>query len=109
MKKAIFGLAGGLAAANATFMLVALERHPYRFYQDLRLATLLLSLILIWCLVVSGWRWWPGAVAAIAVLFNPVAPFHMSRSTWHPINLSAALVFIALAFLSFREAARSSE
>ena len=43
------------------------------------------------CNVKSGWRF---ALAAVAVLFNPILPIHFVRDTWQILNGVAAAVFL---------------
>jgi hypothetical protein len=38
---------------------------------------------------------WSIALALIAVLFNPIIPIHLSRSTWFYLDLGTAGVFVA--------------
>lgn len=45
---------------------------------------------------VAGWLW---ALLAILVLFNPLVPIHLRRDVWRVIDLAAAGVFVAVAFM----------
>lgn len=42
----------------------------------------------MWAIVMFG---------VIALLFNPIVPVHLSRSIWSPIDIAAAVAFIAAA------------
>src|SRR5690606_30004279 len=39
-----------------------------------------------------AWTW---VMGGIAVLFNPVVPFHLGREIWFAVDLAAAIVFAA--------------
>lgn len=93
----------GVAAfsANAMLMLIALQRLPYRFYQDLRVYTLVLCAIGAWCLWSQGKRWGLVLPAAVALLFNPIDPFHFARQSWALLDLAAAVALGLSAYLCF--------
>ena len=38
---------------------------------------------------------WAIALMLIAVLFNPILPIHLDRSTWFYLDLGAAGIFVA--------------
>ena len=40
--------------------------------------------------------------AAIAVLFNPIAPVYLSRGTWAVLDLAGALAFAGFAIIAPR-------
>lgn len=80
-------------------MLVALLAMPYGYYQLLRLVTV----------VTAGWAaayFWQtdrqsiGVLAGVvALLFNPLIPVALDRSTWSIINLIVAGLLAVMAFL----------
>jgi hypothetical protein len=67
---------------------------PYGYYQFLRWAVRGVAVFI----AVKGYQWRvPWAIwcfAAIAVLFNPIAPIHLSREVWLPIDLVVAVAFV---------------
>ncbi|MDQ3089791.1 MAG: hypothetical protein M3Q24_01385 [bacterium] len=76
------------------FLLLALGMHPYGFYQLLRwviTATALHSAYLAYLAKKNLWMW---VFGIMAVLFNPIAPFYLDRSTWCLLDVLGALVFI---------------
>ncbi len=51
----------------------------------------------------SGKEIWMCLIGMVAVLFNPIAPIHLSKSVWSPIDIVAALLFIANIFVLERK------
>lgn len=88
-------------SANAMLMLIALQRLPYRFYQDLRIYTLALCAIGAWCMWLQGSRRWIVAPAVVALFFNPIEPLHFARHTWALLNLAAVIALGFSAYLCF--------
>ncbi len=93
----------GVAAfsANMMLMLVAMERLPYSFYEDLRVYTLVLCAVGAFCLWVQGRRWELAPAAIVALIFNPIAPLHFTRQDWVGLNLAAAVAMGFSAYICF--------
>lgn len=48
-------------------------------------------------------QWWAAWVyGVVALLFNPVLPFHLNKATWQPLDITAALAMV-LAIVLVRE------
>ena len=75
-----------LALLTASF-----SRWPYGFYILLRLGVCTVSVYWAVEMFKQQQTLWVWALGANAVLFNPVLPIHMARSSWRIINLLAAL------------------
>jgi len=93
-----FLLARCLAAGLAFW---AVARHPYDFYV---LTRWVVCMTCLWGLVLCRRRPWPSpapAYALVAVVFNPLLPFHFARSTWHTLDIAAGIVLLAT--LAFRK------
>jgi hypothetical protein len=79
----------------AALLLLALLSFPYGYYTFLRLAVTLSAGLLAY------WSWsrqqplWAIAFAAVALLFNPLFPVYLDRSTWGPIDVAVAALYIA--------------
>jgi hypothetical protein len=43
--------------------------------------------------------WWAVALAAVAVLWNPIVPLELDRDLWLGAHYAAAIVFIAAGIL----------
>jgi hypothetical protein len=84
-----------IPAAIATAVLLgALCAWPYAYYQAMRWAVCAAALFIAW----KGWTfkqtWAICVFGLLAVLFNPLIPFHIKRDTWHVIDLLAAAMFV---------------
>jgi len=80
--------------AAAIMLFLALGGHPYSFFIALR------WIVSIACVISaidagkkdkSGWAIFFGAVA---ILFNPILPIHMSRGTWLPIDVIVGIILL---------------
>ena len=79
----------------AAMMALAILPMPYGYYQFLRLVTV----------IAAGWIaayfWtnnrlvWAIPMGFVALLFNPVFRISLEREVWAPLNLVAAIMFIA--------------
>lgn len=83
----------------AAMLLLAVAPLPYGYYTLLRL------IVCGSCAYLAlthhgreGFSPWVCALAAVALLFNPIVPVHLSKEVWVPIDLAAAS-FIALHWL----------
>lgn len=82
-------------------MLGALGNHPYSYYQFLRWATAICSFYLAFIAYGDkriGWTW---IFSIIGVVFNPIAPLYMDRSTWQFFNLGVAVIYF-ISLFNFR-------
>jgi hypothetical protein len=83
-------------------LFVATERMPYGYYTFTRIAVSGFAFFLAFV----GWedslasRIWSVILCSIAVLFNPIIPIYLSRSTWHDVDVGVAIALAAhLVFL----------
>lgn len=86
------------AVVGAVFMFLALQRMSYDFYVLLRWVA---PVAAIWiCVIARGQRrtFWVVAMAAVAVLFNPIVPFTMPRDNWSTFNTYSLLLFLAAGY-----------
>jgi hypothetical protein len=81
------------ALAAALLLLIALGDHPYGYYTFLRWAVCTAAIVVAWVAWRSDveWAMWP--FIGIAILFNPLVPVYLQRSTWQPIDVICALAF----------------
>ena len=81
----------------AVLLIAATARLPYGYYTFLRIVV---CGIAAW-IAVTGFqesrtaKAWSILLALIAVLFNPIIPIYLNRSTWFYLDLGAAGVFVA--------------
>ena len=90
-------LAPCLIVAAALF--IATGRMPYGYYQLLRWGVCGAACYVAWTAYRfdHAWAVWP--FIAVAVLFNPIAPFRLSRGTWAVLDAAAAFSFVAAALI----------
>ncbi len=78
--------------AIITLVILGLGSAPYFFYQGLRWGITILSLYQIRKINNTNDKWF-WIYLVIAILFNPIAPFYLSKSIWLVLDLIVALVF----------------
>lgn len=75
-----------------------LGTHPYSYYQFLRWAVCLAGIYAAYLYYKKGQQVWVWIFGIIAVLFNPVAPFYLSRSNWQLFDAIGGTVFFISLF-----------
>ena len=71
---------------------------PYGYFVLLRWVVTGVALFVLWTaneLKMKKWLW---LMAIIAILFNPIAPFHLDKATWQIIDFVAAGIFLLSIF-----------
>jgi hypothetical protein len=77
------------------FMLFgAIAEWPYGYYTLLRWITCIASMLVTFQAFEKNIDWAKIIFIVIAILFNPLAPIYLSRSTWMPIDIITAIFFI---------------
>ena len=74
-------------------LFLALGYHPYSYYILLRWVVFGSSFYSGWVfsqLKKHGWAW---LFFIVGILFNPIIPVHLSRSTWQIVDLTVSLIF----------------
>jgi hypothetical protein len=66
---------------------------PYAYYTLLRWAICILAAIVAYRFYDSKSTSWTVVFAAIAVLFNPIAPVYLNKSVWVTIDLISTVLF----------------
>ena len=83
-----------IATIVGFLLLIAIIPLPYGYYTFLRLMVFGGGLFLAYQLYEQRLHSWSVVMAVLAVLFNPLIPFYLSREAWLPIDLvSAFLLF----------------
>ncbi len=83
------------------FLLGALGDWPYGYYQLLRWLILGVGGYSAYLAYNSGRKIWTGIFGVIALLFNPIIPFYLSRNTWQPIDIIVAIIFFISLFYKY--------
>ncbi len=72
----------------------ALAEWPYGYYTILRWITCITSILVVLQAFEKNIDWAKVVFIVIAILFNPLAPIYLSRSTWIPLDIVTAIFFI---------------
>ena len=92
LKQNWFKLLAGLV------LLGAIGHHPYSYFQFTRWIVTISGAYLAYFYHQHKRSGWMFIFIAIAILFNPIAPFYMSASSWHVYDLIAAVIFFISVF-----------
>jgi len=66
----------------------------YGYYQLLRIVLCISSVIVAYGFYKSHLSGWAMAFGAIAILFNPIFPIYMTRSSWSGIDVVVGIIFL---------------
>jgi hypothetical protein len=87
------------AVIVAIMLCVAVAPLAYGYYQLLRWVTCGVAVFI----AVMAYRWgkvWATWVfGLVAILFNPLAPIHLTKQIWQPIDLACAVLFVISVFV----------
>jgi predicted membrane protein len=79
-------------------LLLALGSWSYGYYQFLRWAIFAIGIYGAYIIYQQNKGVWTWVFAAIAILFNPILPFYLSKSNWQVIDVIAAIMFFVSLF-----------
>ena len=85
-----------IAGSVILLLLAALGKWPYNFYIVLRVVVSLSFSRLAWLMHRKKLSFWQGLLILFVLIFNPVAPLRLDRSTWQVLNLVAAVATIPI-------------
>jgi len=80
------------------FLLGALGDWPYGYYQLLRWVITFIGVYAAYITYNNKQNNWAWIFGIIAVLFNPIIPFYLSKGTWKLFDLVAATLFLVSTF-----------
>jgi len=72
----------------------AIAEWPYGYYTILRWITCRTSILVVLQAFEKNINWAKVIFIIIAILFNPLVPIYLSRSTWIPLDIITAIFFI---------------
>ena len=84
---------------NAGLLVWALARHPIGYYTALRFVTCGVCAYAAYVAVKSQHLVWTIAFGAIAILFNPLVSFRMTRQTWAYVDVIVAIFLVVSVFV----------
>lgn len=76
------------------FLLGAFGNWPYAYYTLLRFVVCGTSAFTAYLAYKNKTTWAAWVFGIMAVLFNPIVPFHMGREIWQIVDFIAAVIFI---------------
>ena len=82
-----------ICIASGVMAFLAIFPWVYGYYQILRVVLCISSVIVAYSFYQSHLSGWAFAFGAIAVLFNPIFPVYMNRSSWVGIDFITSLIF----------------
>jgi len=84
-------------AIPVALLIVASSRMPYGYYTFTRIVTcgMAISVAILGLRERFLIKSWSLPFMAIAVLFNPLVPIHLHRTTWFFLDLGTAIIFFA--------------
>ncbi len=88
---------------TAVFTLVAIADLPYDFFRLLRWLTFSVVIALVVEKFRSNHMGWVWPLGVIALIFNPLFPFHFEKEIWPIFNIGAALIFLGVYFQEVKE------
>lgn len=80
-----------------------LDGWPYVYFQILRWVVCAFAAYFAYISFDGNRKIWAGVFAVIAVLFNPILPFYMSRSMWQPIDAVTGILFCVYGIMTLRK------
>lgn len=76
----------------------AIGDHPYGYYQFLRWAIMIIGAYSAYLSYENKNIVWAWIFGIMAILFNPIIPFYLSKEMWQLIDWASAIVFLVSIF-----------
>jgi hypothetical protein len=87
-------LSFAVRAASGLMLIIALGEQPYSYYQILRIVICGASIFLVWYFIQVKLEWLGWLFIVPAILFNPVLPIYLEKSTWQLLDLIFGIMFL---------------
>lgn len=78
----------------AVLLFWALDKHTYDYYVVLRWVTCAVAGYSTYVAIARKQTGWACMLGVIAMMFNPIIPVHLGRSTWAIIDVVSAVVLL---------------
>lgn len=75
-------------------LFLALGQWPYGYFTLLRWVVTAGAIIVVLNAFEKNIDWAKVVFVFIAILFNPIAPIHLSRELWIPIDIVVGIIFV---------------
>lgn len=86
------------AVIAAPMLFVAVANLPYDYFILLRWVVTVCAVIILYAALEKEDNTWMVIMGAVAILFNPIWPVHLTKSIWIPIDIAAGILFIVSIF-----------
>ncbi|MFH0775582.1 MAG: DUF6804 family protein [bacterium] len=83
---------------TSLLLFLALAEHQDGYYQILRWVVCIVGAYTAYLSFRMQKMIWAGIFGAVAILFNPIAPIHLSLEAWQPIDVITGILFIVSIF-----------
>ena len=94
----------GCTALAAVMLFAALGRHAYDYYTVLRWIICGVAVFTVFQAAQSKKFGWLVVFVIVAGVHNPVAPVHLKRDTWAPVDIAAAvLLLLSIVIMDIRK------
>ena len=88
-----------LCIVSGVLLLLAIPQGwPYSYYIILRWIIFISAAFVAWGFYQSKINGWALAFGAVCLIFNPLVPFFMNKSSWVGIDFIAAILFFLAAY-----------
>jgi len=99
MDKELIKYKNGASLISVVMLLLAIPTlFPYGYYTLLRLIVCGSAIFLVWIASELEKPFWIVLMGIIALLFNPIIPFHLDKETWVVIDVIVAILFFISIF-----------
>lgn len=88
---------------SGLMLIIALGDQPYSYYQILRIVICGSSLFLVWYFMQNKLEWLGWFFIIPAILFNPVLPIYLEKSTWQLLDLFFGISFFVSILMHNKE------
>lgn len=92
-----------LRLISSVLLFLAIGNHPYSYFIVLRWIVFLSSLYSGWLVSKMQQHNWSWIFFIVGILFNPIFPVYLDRSTWQIIDIIVAVIFIASLIKNYRK------
>jgi hypothetical protein len=86
------------AVIAALMLFAAVANLPYDYFILLRWIVTVCAAIIFYAALEKEDNTWMIIMGAIAILFNPIWPVHLTKTIWIPIDIAAGILFIISIF-----------
>ncbi len=83
---------------SSILLLFAIFNHPYSYYELLRVVVFITSGTGLYFSKKSENNNWAIVFLIIAIVFNPIIPFHFNKGIWSVIDISTSIIIVSSIF-----------